>query len=106
MGIGLYDGNADLLRFIRFTGELGSYIQLMVTIGILYVYVIGALFDYMMLNILCAVIPIVFLIFFMVVAPETPTYLLRKNRRLVFYRWINQSLLKSIEEDILVFKGY
>ncbi|XP_065214786.1 facilitated trehalose transporter Tret1-like isoform X2 [Planococcus citri] len=74
-------------------GELGSYIQLMVTMGILYVYVIGSFVDYVMLNILCAIVPIVYLIFFMVVAPESPTFLMRKNRR------------KEAEQSLLVLRG-
>lgn len=53
----------------------------MVTLGILYVYVIGSYVDYMTLNICCAIVPVLYLVLFMLVAPETPTYLLRKNRR-------------------------
>lgn len=78
--------------FVR-TGELGSYIQLMVTMGILYVYIIGSFVSYMTLNILCLIVPVVFLVLFLLAAPETPTYLLRRGRR------------KEAEQSLILLRG-
>lgn len=52
-------------------GALGSYFQLLLTVGILFSYVFGTLCSPKLLSIICAFIPIVFgLIFFF--QPETP----------------------------------
>lgn len=48
--------------------------------GILYSYVVGSLVDYVWLGILSAIIPVVFVVVFFFM-PETPNYLLTKNRR-------------------------
>uniref|UniRef100_A0A1B6FS48 Major facilitator superfamily (MFS) profile domain-containing protein n=1 Tax=Cuerna arida TaxID=1464854 RepID=A0A1B6FS48_9HEMI len=61
-------------------GSLGSFFQLMITVGILYVYVLGACVSYTILAIMCGLVPIAFVLMFFS-APETPVYLLQKNRR-------------------------
>lgn len=61
-------------------GALGSSFQLMITAGILYVYLIGAIVDFYWLAVFCGLIPVLFIIVFLK-APETPVYLLRKGRR-------------------------
>lgn len=60
-------------------GTLGSYFQLMLTIGILASYTLGALIENMKtLSIISAVMPLIFFaaFFFM---PETPVYYLKKD---------------------------
>ncbi|XP_011881165.1 PREDICTED: facilitated trehalose transporter Tret1 isoform X2 [Vollenhovia emeryi] len=60
-------------------GTLGSYFQLMLTIGILAAYVLGAVVENMRhLSIISAIMPLIFFaaFFFM---PETPVYYLKKN---------------------------
>ncbi|KAM8708634.1 hypothetical protein ACLKA7_015580 [Drosophila subpalustris] len=60
-------------------GTLGSFFQLMITIGILFVYGLGAGLNVFWLSIICGLIPIVFgVIFFFM--PESPTYLVSKGR--------------------------
>lgn len=59
-------------------GALGVIGQIMITLGFLYVYVLGSLVSYVWLNILCSVIPLVFFIWFCFM-PETPFYQLSKN---------------------------
>lgn len=55
-------------------GTLGSFFQLMITIGILFVYGIGAGLDVFWMSVVCGVLPIIFgVIFFFM--PESPTYL-------------------------------
>ncbi|XP_067007506.1 facilitated trehalose transporter Tret1 isoform X2 [Anabrus simplex] len=60
-------------------GQLGSFFQLMVTIGILFVYVLGSFMELMWLSVVCGLVPIVFgVIFFFM--PETPVQHMRCGR--------------------------
>lgn len=69
-------------------GTLGTYFQLMLTVGILFVYALGSGVNLFTINIICLCIPIVFgaVFFFM---PETPLYLVSKNR--------NEDAIKSLK---------
>ncbi|XP_046418188.1 facilitated trehalose transporter Tret1-like isoform X1 [Neodiprion virginianus] len=60
-------------------GTLGSYFQLMLTIGILFSYTLGAFAPIKTLSIVSAIIPLIFfaVFFFM---PESPAYYLMKNK--------------------------
>ncbi|XP_076258320.1 facilitated trehalose transporter Tret1-like isoform X2 [Rhynchophorus ferrugineus] len=70
-------------------GALGSYFQLLLTVGILLSYTFGAVTTPKTLSIICAFIPIVFgLIFFF--QPETPIHLLKKGKR--------QAALESLQK--------
>lgn len=60
-------------------GSLGTYFQLMLTIGILYAYVIGNSVNVFWLSIICGIIPIVFGCIF-VFMPESPMFLVSRNR--------------------------
>ncbi|XP_030372317.1 facilitated trehalose transporter Tret1-2 homolog isoform X2 [Scaptodrosophila lebanonensis] len=60
-------------------GTLGSFFQLMITIGILFVYAIGAGLNVFWMSVVCGILPLIFgVIFFFM--PESPTYLVSKNR--------------------------
>lgn len=60
-------------------GTLGSYFQLMITIGILFVYCIGAGVNLLWLSIICGIIPLIFgAVFFLM--PESPSYLVMRDR--------------------------
>lgn len=60
-------------------GTLGSFFQLMITVGILFTYVIGHFTSVFVLSIICAVIPLVFgLVFFFM--PETPYFLVNSGK--------------------------
>uniref|UniRef100_A0A182MEP6 Facilitated trehalose transporter Tret1 n=1 Tax=Anopheles culicifacies TaxID=139723 RepID=A0A182MEP6_9DIPT len=60
-------------------GTLGTFFQLMVTVGILFVYAVGAGVDVQVLSIICGVIPLAFgVIFFFM--PESPYYFVEKGR--------------------------
>jgi SP family facilitated glucose transporter-like MFS transporter 8 len=84
-------------------GALGSYFQVMLTVGILYTYVIGAVADYTWLGILSGVIPVALFITFWKV-PESPTYLMKKNRTedakksLQYYRGRSYNIWKELQE--------
>jgi SP family facilitated glucose transporter-like MFS transporter 8 len=60
-------------------GTLGSYFQLMLTIGILAAYVLGNFLNMRHLSIISAIVPLIFFatFFFM---PETPIYYLKKDK--------------------------
>lgn len=60
-------------------GALGSFFQLMVTIGILFVYAVGYDLDVFTFSIICGVLPLAFASAF-VFMPESPLYLVSKNR--------------------------
>ncbi|KAL7288117.1 facilitated trehalose transporter Tret1 [Trichogramma pretiosum] len=59
-------------------GTLGSYFQLMLTVGILFTYLLATVLDIYQLSLLSTVVPVVFagVFFFM---PESPIYYLKKG---------------------------
>lgn len=60
-------------------GTLGSFFQLMITIGILFAYIVGSKVTTTIFSIICAFIPLIFGAIF-VFMPETPFYLIKKCR--------------------------
>ncbi|XP_013108729.1 facilitated trehalose transporter Tret1-2 homolog isoform X2 [Stomoxys calcitrans] len=69
-------------------GTLGSFFQLMITAGILFVYAIGAGLDVFWMSVVCGILPLVFGAIF-VFMPESPTYLVSKDK--------NEGAIKSIQ---------
>ncbi|XP_049809094.1 facilitated trehalose transporter Tret1-like [Schistocerca nitens] len=61
-------------------GALGVCYQLLLTGGILYVYVVGKWAPLVWLSVVCAIPPILFFVLFFFV-PESPIFLLSKDRR-------------------------
>ncbi|XP_075986544.1 trehalose transporter 1-like protein [Anticarsia gemmatalis] len=61
-------------------GSLGAFFQLFLTVGILFTYVVGGWTHWKTLSIICAVLPPLLVAVFWWM-PETPQYLLGKNRR-------------------------
>ena len=61
-------------------GSLGGYFQLMLTIGILFVYGVGSATSAFVLSIICGVIPLVFGAIFWLM-PDTPLYYLQKGQK-------------------------
>ncbi|XP_076749707.1 facilitated trehalose transporter Tret1 [Xylocopa sonorina] len=59
-------------------GALGSYIQILTTIGIFISYVFGNIVDMRILSIISGIIPLIFVAVF-VFMPETPIYYLKKG---------------------------
>ncbi|XP_011188744.1 facilitated trehalose transporter Tret1-2 homolog isoform X1 [Zeugodacus cucurbitae] len=89
-------------------GTLGTLFQLLLTIGILLVYVIGALVSWTTLSVLCLTVPIALFIG-MLLLPETPTYLLKKGRRgdaALSLKWLwgrycdSRSAIQQIQADL------
>lgn len=85
-------------------GIVGTFFQLLVIAGILIVYTIGAFVTVFWLNIICAVIPLLFGIIFCFM-PESPVYLINNNREAEAnksFKWLRGSSYDPQEEiDIL-----
>lgn len=64
------------------------------TLGILYVYAIGPFVTYDQLAILCGVIPVIMFVLVLLIAPETPTFLLRTGKR------------KEAENSLILLRGH
>lgn len=62
----------------KLRGTLGSYFQLMVTLGILYAYVLGKYLSVYRFTIVCSALPVFFLISF-AFQPESPAFLLKRG---------------------------
>ncbi|XP_055904308.1 facilitated trehalose transporter Tret1-like [Eupeodes corollae] len=62
-------------------GALGSFMQLFIVSGILYVYAIGPYVSYFALQWCCIVIPVIFVVLFFFF-PESPYYFAEKGRKL------------------------
>lgn len=60
-------------------GALGSFFQLMLVIGILFVYAVGPYVSVVVLSSICATIPIIFGLIF-IWMPESPTFLISKGK--------------------------
>lgn len=60
-------------------GTLGSFFQLLVVSGLLFIYTVGAFVDVFLLSVIGGIIPLIFgaIFFFM---PESPTYLVNDGR--------------------------
>ncbi|XP_017044285.1 facilitated trehalose transporter Tret1-2 homolog isoform X2 [Drosophila ficusphila] len=89
-------------------GSLGTLFQLLLTIGILFVYVVGAMVSWTTLSMLCLTIPILLMVglFFL---PETPVYLLKRGDRVAANRslkWLwgkycdSSSAIQVIQNDL------
>lgn len=74
-------------------GSLGSFFQLMITAGILFVYAVGAGLDVFWLSIVCGIIPLVFGAIF-VFMPESPTYLVS---------WLLNFIFKCVMNFVFIF---
>ncbi|XP_035721654.1 facilitated trehalose transporter Tret1-like isoform X1 [Vespa mandarinia] len=59
-------------------GSVGSYFQLLLSVGILLTYLLGTCVNMFYLSIICAAVPIIFCIIFFFM-PETPTFYLMKG---------------------------
>lgn len=92
-------------------GIVGTFFQVLINVGILFVYVVGAFVTVFWTNIICAIIPIVFgVVFFFM--PESPVYLVTQKRdedAIKCYKWLRGSaydpkaemdeLKKEVEEN-------
>lgn len=89
-------------------GTLGSFFQLMIITGILFVYLIGPYMQLFWTNIICATIPLIFgaVFFFM---PESPVYLLiekRDDEAIQALKWLRGSTydpkdeIESLKRDL------
>lgn len=64
---------------LHLRGVMGCFYQLTLIFGILYSFIIGGLLKPFMVNLLCAICPIIFFIVF-IWMPESPVYLIQKGK--------------------------
>lgn len=86
-------------------GALGSFMQLFITIGLLFSYCIGPYVEISTFNYICIASPTIFLVYFTLKIPESPHYLLASSdetgaeRSLMQIRCKNKSeVAKELEE--------
>jgi SP family facilitated glucose transporter-like MFS transporter 8 len=70
---------SDEIAEVRVRGTLGVYLNLMFCVGILYVYIFGAILPYVWMTIACTVLPVLFAVTFYWM-PESPLHLLNKGK--------------------------
>lgn len=92
-------------------GVVGTFFQVLINGGILFVYVIGAFLNVFWMSVICGIVPLVFgLIFFFM--PESPVYLVTEKRQddaVQAYKWLRgknydpqveiEELVKEVEEN-------
>ncbi|KAH8311309.1 hypothetical protein KR044_005572 [Drosophila immigrans] len=89
-------------------GSLGTLFQLLLTMGILFVYIVGSLVSWSTLSMMCLIVPILLFVG-MLMLPETPVYLLKKGRRAdaaLSLKWLwgrycdSRSAIQVIQNDL------
>jgi len=70
---------SDEIAEVRIRGVVGIYLDIMFNLGILYVYIFGAIVPYVWMSIACTILPILFAVTFFWM-PESPIYLLSKGQ--------------------------
>lgn len=89
-------------------GVIGTFCMLLINIGILFVYIVGAYASVFWTSIICAMIPLIFALSFFFM-PESPVYLVMKNRENEVnksYKWLRgenynpQSEIDLLKEEI------
>ena len=81
-------------------GALGSLLKLMMNFGELYGHAIGPFVSYEILGYSCVIIPVIFFITF-VWMPESPYYLLMRNRRLDAEKSLRRLRIYSNNDELL-----
>lgn len=76
--------NSAILPFFSIRGRLGSSVMIFRNIGTLIGYVLGATIEYKLVPCICIIIPIAFIVIFMMI-PNTPRYYLHKGQIQVSY---------------------
>lgn len=92
-------------------GRIGTFMQLMLNVGILLSYAVGAVTSVFYMSIVCGILPILFALVF-VFMPESPVYLVQKNKipdAINTYKWLRgeaynpqqeiDELTKELEES-------
>lgn len=90
-------------------GIIGTFFQLLIIMGILFAYIVGAFMSVFWTNVICGLIPLVFgALFFLM--PESPVYLViekRDDEAMKSYKWLRgesydpQEELDNLKADLL-----
>ena len=81
-------------------GTTGTFFQLLINLGILYAYVVGAFMSVFWASVVCGIIPLIFgaIFFFM---PESPVYLIAEKREpdaVKSFKWLRGSHYDPLHE--------
>jgi MFS family permease len=92
-------------------GILGTFMQLMLNVGILVAYISGAFVDVVWISVFCGILPIIFAAIF-IFMPESPVYLVTEKKipeAVMTYKWLRgdafnpqweiDDLVKEIEDS-------
>jgi SP family facilitated glucose transporter-like MFS transporter 8 len=96
---------SDEIAEVWVRGAVGSYLNLMFTVGMLYVYTFGAILPYRGMTIACTVLPVLFAVTFYWM-PESPIYLLTKGQKdkaeksLYWLRGVSTGYCAEIEDKL------
>ncbi|CRL08248.1 CLUMA_CG020871, isoform A [Clunio marinus] len=81
-------------------GIVGTFFQVLINCGILFVYIVGAFVSVFWMSVICAIVPIIFgIVFFFM--PESPLYLViekRDKEAVQSYKWLRGSHYDPYEE--------
>ncbi|CRK93140.1 CLUMA_CG006476, isoform A [Clunio marinus] len=81
-------------------GIVGTFCVLLIHLGVLYAYVVGAFVSVFWLSIICALLPILFFATF-IFMPESPVYLITEKREddaIKSYKWLRGSSYDPLHE--------
>lgn len=87
-------------------GPLCSFTALFINVGFLAIYICGYLFTYKVLNIVCATIPVIYLILLWRI-PESPIYLMMENQESKAQKslmWYRGNKLHKVKRDMQMIK--
>lgn len=96
---------SDEIAEVRIRGVVGIYLDIMFNVGVLYVYVFGAIVPYVWMSIACTILPVLFAATFFWM-PESPVYLLSKGqidkaeKSLCWLRGVNIRHSVEIEDEL------
>lgn len=79
-------------------GLLSSAFNCFLVLGLFITYILGAYLSITVFNIICAIVPVVFFAIFLIFIPESPAYLISKNRNELAHENLKKLRVKSDKE--------
>lgn len=82
----------------RNRGVLSSAFNCFLVFGLFITYILGAYLSITVFNIICAAVPIIFFVIFLLFIPETPAYLISKNKHELAHENLKRLRVESSKE--------
>lgn len=83
---------------VHIRGILSSAFNCFLALGLLLSYIMGAYLNIMIFDIICAVVPAVFFCIFLIFIPESPAYLISKNKHELAHENLKMLRVESSKE--------